>query len=94
MMGARYSRRIVRIVAPVHRRAIGFAFVLALVFCLRDLETAVLYYPPGAETLTVRIFTLEANASPSLVAGLAVVHASMTGALVALGLLLFGRRAR
>jgi iron(III) transport system permease protein len=35
--GARFGRRLVRIVVPLHARAVATAWLLALVFCLRDL---------------------------------------------------------
>jgi len=54
------------------------AFALALVFSLRDLETAVLLYPPGGEPLTARIFTLEANGPPGVVSALAILHVLIT----------------
>lgn len=90
--GARFSRRLVRIVLPVHARGVVFAWLLALVFCLRDIETVVLFYPPGLEPLTVRIFTLEANGPPAVVAGLGVLHVAITAATIALGGLLLWRR--
>ena len=90
--GAGYARRLGRILVPLHARGIGFAWVLAFVFCLRDLETAVLYYPPGGEPLTVRIFTLEANGPEPLVAALALVHVALTAAVVAGGGFLVRRR--
>lgn len=93
-VGAGYLRRLVGILIPIHARAIAAAWLLAFVFCLRDLETAVLYYPPGGETLPVRIFALEANGRPSVIAGLAVLHVLITAGVLALGLaLLRGRRA-
>lgn len=90
--GARFGRRLVRVVLPIHVRGVVFAWLLALVFCLRDLETVVLFYPPGREPLTVRIFTLEANAPPAVVAGLSLLHAAITGAALAAGALLLRRR--
>ena len=92
--GAGYLRRLVRIVVPLHGRAIAAAWLLGLVFCLRDLETAVLYYPPGMETLPVRIFTLEANGPPGAVAALATLHVAITAGVLALGLVALRRRAR
>jgi iron(III) transport system permease protein len=62
-------------------------FLLAFIFTLRDLETAVLYYPPGEQPLTVRIFTLEANGSPGVVAALAVLHVTLTLSAMASGAL-------
>jgi iron(III) transport system permease protein len=76
--GAGYLRRLIRIVVPMHRRAVIGSWLVAAAFCLRDLETAVLFYPPGGEPLTVRIFTLEANGPTAVVAALAVVHVGMT----------------
>jgi iron(III) transport system permease protein len=92
-VGAGYGRRLGRILIPLHARGIGFAWLLAFVFCLRDLETAVLYYPPGGEPLTVRIFTIEANGPEPLVAALAVVHVTITAAVVAAGGFLLRRMA-
>ncbi len=91
--GARYGRRMLRIVLPIHARGIAFTWLLALVFCLRDLETAVLFYPAGREPLTVRLFTLEANGPEPVVAALAVIHAAMIGGmLLAAGSVLQRRR--
>ncbi|MEW6684385.1 MAG: hypothetical protein AB1451_15925 [Nitrospirota bacterium] len=92
--GAGFARRLMTIVLPLHRRALMAAWLLAVVFCLRDLETAVLYYPPGWEPLTVRIFTLEANGPEAVVAGLAILHVVMTAAVLAAGALVLSRRQR
>jgi iron(III) transport system permease protein len=83
--GAGFLRRLVRLVVPLHARGILFVWVLVLVFCLRDLETAVLFYPPGGEPTTVRIFTLEANGPEPVVAALACVHIAVTAVLVMAG---------
>jgi iron(III) transport system permease protein len=76
--GAGYLRRLICIVVPMHRRAVVGAWLVTAVFCLRDLETAVLFYPPGGEPLTVRIFTLEANGPEAVVAALAIAHVGIT----------------
>ncbi|MCK6529313.1 ABC transporter permease subunit [Myxococcota bacterium] len=87
--GAHFARRLFRIVLPLHARGVMFAWLLAAVFCMRDLETAVLFYPPGGEPLTVRIFTLEANGPESVVAGLALLQVGMTLAVLGLGAFAF-----
>jgi len=92
--GAGYLRRLTRIVAPLHWRGVLAAWLLALVFCLRDFETAVLFYPPGGEPLTVRIFTLEANGPEAVVAALAVVQTAVTAGALAIGGVLLWRRSR
>ncbi|MCU0662676.1 MAG: hypothetical protein MUC50_10165 [Myxococcota bacterium] len=81
--GAGYLCRLFLIVAPVHLRALAAAWLLVFAFGLRDLETAIMYYPPDGEPLTVRIFTLEANGPPKVVAALALVHAGITTLLLA-----------
>ncbi|MCP4604248.1 MAG: iron ABC transporter permease [Proteobacteria bacterium] len=90
--GAGFTRRLVSIVLPMHRRTLVAAWLLAAVFCLRDLETAVIYYPPNWQPLTVRIFTLEANGPEAVVAGLAVVQVVITAALLIAGVLGLMRR--
>lgn len=83
--GLGYCRRLLALVIPVHWRGLVLAFVLTLVFCLRDLDTVVLFYPPGHEPLMVRIFTLEANGPPAIVAGLAVAHILVVAAVLGIG---------
>jgi iron(III) transport system permease protein len=91
--GASYLRRLHRIVVPVHHRAIVGTWMLVAVFALRDLETVVLFYPPGGAPLMVRIFTLEANGAPAVVASLALVQIAVTAVtLAAAGTLLRRRR--
>ncbi len=90
--GAGFGRRLTRIVVPIHARGLVMAWLLALVFCLRDLELAVLFYPPGVQPLTVRIFTLEANGPAPAVAALATVHVAMTAAVLGAGTLLWRQR--
>jgi iron(III) transport system permease protein len=93
--GAGALRRLRRIVLPLNARGVVAGWLLAFVFCLRDLETAVLFYPAGREPLTVRLFTLEANGRPAVVAGLAIAQVALTAAVLATGyFVLRSRRAR
>lgn len=85
-VGAGYWQRLTRIVVPANARGIVVAALLATVFCLRDFETAVLYYPPGREPMTVRIFTLEANGAPAVIAALASTQVLLTAAVCAVAL--------
>ncbi len=78
LSGHGYLARLVRITVPLQWRALLAAFGLVLTFCLRDVETSILYYPPGGEPLTVRLFTLEANGSPGVVCALASMHVLAT----------------
>jgi len=91
--GASYVRRMTRIVLPLHARGFLAAWLLVLAFCLRDLESAILVYPPGREPLTVRIFTLEANGPEPVVAALACTHMALVAGVLGLLALLMRRRA-
>ena len=90
--GAGAVRRLKQIVLPLNARGVLAGWLLAFVFCLRDLETAVLFYPAGREPLTVRLFTLEANGRPPVVAALALAQVALTGAVLGAGLLAFRLR--
>lgn len=90
-MGASYFDRLALTLGLAPRAAVA-AFALAFVFSLRDLETAVLLYPPGGEPLTARIFTLEANGPPGVISALAGLHILITFA--ALGAAWFALRTR
>ena len=91
--GSGFARRLFRIVLPMQRRAIFGTWIVALLFCLRDLDTIVVYYPPGLETLLVRIFTFEANGPEPTVAGLCMFQIALT-ALLLLALGVLARRLR
>jgi iron(III) transport system permease protein len=90
--GAGFVRRLLFLVLPVHWRGLVLAFLLTLLFCLRDLDTFVLFYPAGHDPLMVRIFTLEANGPPEVVAGLALLQILVLGAVLAIGGWVLSRR--
>jgi iron(III) transport system permease protein len=90
--GAGLARRVARVVVPVHARGLAGVWLLALVLCLRDLDTVVLFYPAGREPLAVRIFTLEANGGDAVVAALATVQVVLTLAALIAGAVVLRRR--
>lgn len=85
--GVAFLHRLRSVLLPVHRRGLLLAFLITMVFCLRDLDLVVLFYPPGLEPLMVRIFTLEANGPPAVVASLALVQIGVTAAILSVGAL-------
>ncbi len=85
MVGARWFRRVSLIVAPMARRGLAAAWLVAYIFCLRDVGITMMVYPPGHDTFPVRIFTLMANGAPSLIAALCVIMVAAT--VLPLGLL-------
>ncbi len=67
-VGASWMQRLTRIVLPLVKHALVTGWLIAYIFCLRDTGITMLVYPPGYDTLPVRVFTLMANGSPSLIA--------------------------
>lgn len=90
--GASYWRTLLRVHWPLLAPSLAGAWLLVFAFCLRDIEAAALLYPPGGEPLTVRLFTLDANGPPAVVAGLAVIQALLTVVPLALAALIWRRR--
>ena len=82
--GAGWFRRMTGVVLPLAWRGLAASWLVGYVFMLRDTDIAMLVYPPGHDTLPVRIFTLMANGSPELIAALCVIMVAAT--LVPLGL--------
>ena len=54
------------------------AWLISYVFSLRDVSMSIVVYPPGYDTLPVRILTLMANGAPSLIAALCIVLIAIT----------------
>ncbi len=71
--GAGWLRRFARIVVPLSWKGIVGAWLISFIFCLRDTGISMMVYPPGRDTLPVRIFTLMANGSTALVASLCLL---------------------
>jgi iron(III) transport system permease protein len=73
LCGASWFMTLRHIVAPLAKRGLIAAWIIGYVFCLRDLGITMAVYPPGSDTLPVRILTLMANGAPSLISALCVI---------------------
>ena len=78
LCGASWFMTLRHIVAPLAKRGLIGAWIIAYIFCLRDLGITLVVYPPGFDTLPVRILTLMANGAPSLIAALCVILIAVT----------------
>ena len=78
LSGAGWFMTLRYIVAPSAKRGLIAAWLIGYVFCLRDLGISMVVYPPGSDTLPVRILTLMANGAPSLIAALCVILIGVT----------------
>jgi iron(III) transport system permease protein len=77
-----------RILLPLSAQALFGAFIISFIFCLSELGTVIMVYPPGTSLLPIKIFTLMANAPQSLISSLCLVTLLFTGSV--LGLLFSG----
>lgn len=71
--GAHWTRRLAIITAPLAWKGLSAAWLLTFVFCLRDTGLAMAVYPPGHDTVTVRLFTLMANGRPEMISAVCVL---------------------
>jgi len=62
-----------KIVLPLLGEALFTSFFLVLIFCISELTTVIMVYPPGISLLPVRIFTLMANAPQSTVSTMCLI---------------------
>jgi iron(III) transport system permease protein len=63
---------------PLQKDILGLTWLTSFLMALRDLETTILFYPPGGESLPLRTMTLEANAPPGLTAAAATLQILVT----------------
>jgi iron(III) transport system permease protein len=61
------------IAVPMAKRGLTATWIIAYVFCLRDVGISMVVYPPGSDTLPVRTLTLMANGVPGLISALCVI---------------------
>ncbi len=92
--GAGWVRRVSLIVIPLIGPTLLAGWLIAYIFCLRDTGIAMLVYPPGQDTLPVRIFTLMANGAPDLIAASCVLMIAATALPLGVLALVLRRTAR
>ncbi|MBW2703711.1 MAG: iron ABC transporter permease [Deltaproteobacteria bacterium] len=71
-------RRLAFVILPASLPIVATAWTLAFLLVLRDMDTSIIFYPPGGESLPVRALTLEANAPPGLTAASASLQVMVT----------------
>lgn len=82
LSGAGWLRRLALVRLPLLGDTIVVTFGIAFLLALRDLETIIPFYPPGGESLPVRIMTLEANAPPGMIASTVALQVGVTATLI------------
>jgi iron(III) transport system permease protein len=73
MMGASPFYSFQKITFPLLSEAFFTSFFIILIFCVGELTTVIMIYPPGISLLPIKIFTLMANAPQSTVSAMCLV---------------------
>ncbi len=92
--GAGYLRRLGALLVPMHARSLASVWLLVFALCARDLDAVISVRPAGLTPLPVRIFTLEANGPPEVVAALSCLQVVVTGGTLAAFAVLLGAGGR
>ncbi len=71
--GAGWWRLIGKILIPLVGSGIMITWLLSFIFCVREIGTTILVYPPGHETLPIALFTVMANSPTDVVAAVSIV---------------------
>lgn len=71
-----------QITVPLVADALFGAFVISFIFCMGELGTAIMVYPPGTSLLPIKIFTIMANAPQSLTSAMCLVALLFTGSVI------------
>jgi iron(III) transport system permease protein len=77
LAGAEWGAVARHILLPLLKRALAASWLAAFIFCMRDVALTMMLYPPGNETLGVRLFTLMANGDPRTTALLCLLGMAM-----------------
>lgn len=70
--------RLQKIMFPLLLPAFFTAFVINFIFCLGELGTTIMIYPPGTEIMPIKVFTIMANAPESLTSSMSLIVFTFT----------------
>ena len=73
LLGLGLFARLRHITLPLLKSSLLMSWLLSFIFILRDTDMSMILYSAGAETLSIKTFTLMANSSASLIASLNLI---------------------
>ena len=83
IQGVSYKSVILRILIPILYPAFLASFIISFIFSIGELGITIMVYPPGAEIMPIKIFTIMANAPQALTASMNLIVFSLTLLLIA-----------
>lgn len=78
VMGASWFRVLGYVLVPLQRYGLIATWLISFMFCIGELGTTILVYPPGDETLPIALFTVMANSPMNIVSALSIIIVAMT----------------
>ncbi len=90
LMGASFFLRIKKVLFPLISDGLFGAFLISFIFCLGELGTTILVYPPGTSVMPIKVYTIMANAPQSLTSAMSLIVLLIT--LIALIFLFTGHK--
>jgi len=73
LMGASSFLRMKKILFPLISDGLFAAFLISFIFCLGELGTTILVYPPGTSVAPIKVYTIMANAPQSLTSAMSLI---------------------
>ena len=90
IIGASLISRSTKILFPILSEGLFSAFLICFIFCLGELGTTILVYPPGGAVMPIRIYTIMANSPQHITSAMCLMVMVIT--LIALAVLLAGQK--
>jgi len=78
LIGANFFVRIKKILFPLISDGMFGAFLICFIFCLGELGTTILIYPPGTSVIPIKVYTIMANAPQSLTSAMSLIVLMIT----------------
>ena len=78
MQAVSEPKRIWKILIPIIAPTLFVTFVISFTLSFGELGLTMMLYPPGTEILPIKVFTIMANASQSLVSSMTLIVFSLT----------------
>lgn len=78
LIGVNFFLRIKKILFPLISDGLFGAFLIGFIFCLGELGTTILVYPPGTSVMPIKVYTIMANAPQSLTSAMSLIVLMIT----------------
>jgi len=76
--GIGFYKRLRDILVPLIMPALFAVFIISFIFTLGELGLTIMLYPPGTEIMSIKVFTIMANAPQALISSMTLIVFSIT----------------